>query len=551
MAENPRELIRAAQSAETQGDMARAVECLQKAAELYRDAGNVQRALQLLRHASRLDERRTDIAEEVNRLEWLPGALLARPQPDDDEDAVLASSLEQTVEGGLIPEVVHRQRLLEDALREAVLHASEEAPRDAAQSWVIDSEVTEDLPRLDAQLAHVGGEDSAASTEAAPREQVATARDGERSEPLDVPNTSAVAGAEAASHTQEEDPRAARVSGGAETQEGFAEQGAAPESALEGASDADLTSAPPVRRRREARLIERGPTRADAALDAWCSFCCRPRTDTGDLIAGPAGAFICKSCLLESQSLLGDVTPVPPPPVARSDRAVEPVVGLVGQQAAQALLAQSLQGHAGCLLVVGPEGCGKSIWFQQLQREGQGLITLVADLDVASTSRPVLVEDVDRLNEASLALLCAFLKRPRHHRPTVILSARGRVTEPRDWMLRGDARSLPLWTTVSLRQAVRDAVPTSVLEHVQALLPVHAPTQADYIEIARQRLSLREPTVSLSEDVLRALAAAAARSPRAGHELHALLNRVPAGTWGLEPAAPPSASRKARRKPTR
>ncbi|MBL0694100.1 ClpX C4-type zinc finger protein [Comamonas sp. JC664] len=510
MAENPRELIRAAQSAETQGDVARAVECLQKAAELYRDAGNLQRALQLLRHASRLDERRTDIAEEVNRLEWLPGTLLARPQPDDDEDAVLASALELTVEGGLIPEVVHRQRLLEDALREAVLHASEEAPRDTAPQWVIDSEVA--------------GDDAAPGADAPPR-------------------------------TQEAGARGAPVAGAEERAEGLAEapeSPPAPEARLApAASDADADFAPPVRRRREARLIERGPTRADAALDAWCSFCCRPRADTGDLVAGPAGAFICKSCLLESQSLLGDVTPVPPPPVARAERAVEAVVGLVGQQAARDLLAQSLQGGARCLLVVGPEGCGKSLWFQQLQREDQGLLTVVSDLDLSSASRPVLVEDVDRLDDASLARLCAFLSGPPHHRPVVILSARGHVTEPRDLLLRGDARGLSLWTTASLRQAVRDAVPTSLLEHVQVLLPLHPPTQADFIEIARQRLSLREPAVSLSEDVLHALAAAAARSPRAGHELHALLNRVPSGAWSLEPAAPPSTPRKSRRKRTR
>ena len=38
------------------------------------------------------------------------------------------------------------------------------------------------------------------------------------------------------------------------------------------------------------RLIERGPTLADPELAAWCSFCCRPRTEVGNLVAGPAGA---------------------------------------------------------------------------------------------------------------------------------------------------------------------------------------------------------------------------------------------------------------------
>ncbi len=52
-------------------------------------------------------------------------------------------------------------------------------------------------------------------------------------------------------------------------------------------------------------LVERGPTLADPTLQAWCSFCCLPRTEVGDLVAGPAGAFICQKCLGESAKLLG------------------------------------------------------------------------------------------------------------------------------------------------------------------------------------------------------------------------------------------------------
>jgi len=468
MAENPRELIRAAQSAEMQGDVARAVECLQKAAALYRDAGKTPRALQLLRHALRLDGRRGDIAEEVNRLEWLPETLLARPPVEDDEDA----PLERSLDAEPLPEGVQRQRLIEDALREAALHASDEAPRDSAQAWVIEREVVEDLQRLDAQLAQAA---EAADTIEAPEE-------------------------------------------------------ARP------------------RRRREVRLIERGPTRADAALDAWCSFCCRPHADTGDLVAGPAGAFICKSCLLESQSLLEDVAPAPPTPVSRAPLAAESVVGLVGQGAVRDLLMQSLQAQTRCLLVVGPEGTGKSTWFQQLQREGHGVITSLADLDGASAARALLVEDVERLSAEAHATLQSFLA--RHRRPTVVLSARGHVREHQGLALRGDARTVLLPTTASLSQAVRGAVPTGLLEHVQVLLPLRVPTQSEFVEIARARLASREPAVSLSEDVLAALATEAGRSPRAGHELHALLNRVPTGTWHLEPAAKPAAPRKARRKRT-
>ncbi|MFP2963670.1 ClpX C4-type zinc finger protein [Myxococcus sp. 1LA] len=453
MAENPRELIRAAQSAETQGDVARAVECLQKAAELYRQSGNPSRALQLLRHAQRLDGSRADIAEAVNRLEWMPDPARAGAGPDSDDEEALAAS---GVETGLLLDVVHRQRLIEDALREAALLARDDTPASAAQAWVIETEVTEDSQRLEAQLARVAGEgegDASGDEAEVPfSSHVASARaQGDRSSTLgwsvaahgmNVPTTamsppeSAPAVAPGMSVPSASLSPAESASAGAigisvpsmstlsEGNAGNARWGALQDAgetrpsspALEGGDDGGpagqggLSDAPP-RRRKEARLIERGPTRADAALDAWCSFCCRPRTDTGDLVAGPAGAFICKSCLNESQSLLGDVTPVPPPAVTRTERPVEPVMGLVGQQAAQSLLTQSLDAQARCLLVVGPEGSGKSVWFQQLQRDGVGAITSVADLDAAGTSRVLLVEDVDRLDATSHAALRAFLAR--------------------------------------------------------------------------------------------------------------------------------------------
>jgi hypothetical protein len=61
-------------------------------------------------------------------------------------------------------------------------------------------------------------------------------------------------------------------------------------------------------RRRPARpeLFQRGPTLADPALEAWCSFCCRPGKEVGALIAGPAGAYVCRGCAQESMRLLGN-----------------------------------------------------------------------------------------------------------------------------------------------------------------------------------------------------------------------------------------------------
>lgn len=44
---------------------------------------------------------------------------------------------------------------------------------------------------------------------------------------------------------------------------------------------------------------------ADADQAAWCSFCCRPGSEVGRLVAGPAGAYICRSCVQRALSLLG------------------------------------------------------------------------------------------------------------------------------------------------------------------------------------------------------------------------------------------------------
>lgn len=51
---------------------------------------------------------------------------------------------------------------------------------------------------------------------------------------------------------------------------------------------------------------ERLPVLADPIHPAWCSFCCRPGVEVGSLVAGPVGAFICRSCVERALRLLGD-----------------------------------------------------------------------------------------------------------------------------------------------------------------------------------------------------------------------------------------------------
>ncbi|MFN0061644.1 MAG: ClpX C4-type zinc finger protein [Myxococcaceae bacterium] len=56
--------------------------------------------------------------------------------------------------------------------------------------------------------------------------------------------------------------------------------------------------------RRPGLDFERGPALADPTSAAWCSFCCRPDKEVGQLVASPTGAFVCAACVAEAQRLL-------------------------------------------------------------------------------------------------------------------------------------------------------------------------------------------------------------------------------------------------------
>src|SRR6218665_527645 len=217
MADNVRDVIRAAQQAEIGGDKRRAIELFQRAAELCQRAGNTARAGQVLRYALRLDPSRADLREALDRLGAVGGRedLAPGPPPREDDDETGPEGTWEVEEDGTS---------LQEALREAEL---------------------------------------ALERRANPVELAVKAM---RSAVLDAPGE------------RSEEPPARAAS------------------------------------EEEGRFIERGPTRADPSLDAWCSFCCRPRAEVGPLVAGPAGAFICAACIGESGGLLGGVAPRPPSP---------------------------------------------------------------------------------------------------------------------------------------------------------------------------------------------------------------------------------------------
>ncbi|QRK07083.1 hypothetical protein JQX13_44705 [Archangium violaceum] len=434
MAENVRDVIRAAQAAELGGDKPRAIELLRLAADLCRRSGNMPRAEQLLRYALRLDPSRKELEEEIRQVEAEARAVSppVAPEPEPDEEP----------EPGVWVLEEDTSSSLHEALREAELAVDRRTHPVATAVEVVRAAVLS----------------------------------------MDVPSG-----------------QVART-------------------------DA------PVEVRKEEPFIERGPTRADPSLDAWCSFCCRPRSEVGALVAGPAGAFICSSCIGESGALLGGVAPVAPAarrtPVSRS-----PVsFALVGQAAARESLERGLEAGVRRVLLLGPEGSGKSTWMRELVEQGRGVLVGPDSLERAPADAVLLVEDVDRLPPSEQSALGAFLA--RHPERTVLMTTRGgsAVSGP---VLLSDSGRLPVPTTAALSEAVGGALPVVLLEQVQLLVPLEQPGVEDLVEIARRRLASREDC-RLSDEALTALATEAARSPRSGHELQALLARVPPGTWRLE-----------------
>ncbi len=51
-------------------------------------------------------------------------------------------------------------------------------------------------------------------------------------------------------------------------------------------------------------MPDRGPVLADPKIDAWCSFCCKPNTEVGRLVAAPTGTFICSGCIAQAREML-------------------------------------------------------------------------------------------------------------------------------------------------------------------------------------------------------------------------------------------------------
>lgn len=245
-------------------------------------------------------------------------------------------------------------------------------------------------------------------------------------------------------------------------------------------------------------LVEtRTPQLADPAIDAWCSFCCRPASEVGALVAGPAGAFICAGCTELSNALRGGERRATP-------RTVE-LTALTHELPAQRRARERFLRHrARVSLVIGPAGTGKSAFLAS-----------VAHAD-------------HRAHDASGALnvreLLEWLEAPTRTVSLVITAA---IPTP-SLVLEGEHGPEPIHDTATLI-ATLPHLPKDLTSRIDAVHPFDEPTEADLISLARHLAQSRQ--LVLPDPVIAQLVALALRAKTGAHELVTLLGRIPPGTY--------------------
>lgn len=301
--------------------------------------------------------------------------------------------------------------------------------------------------------------------------------------------------------------------------EGVDEDGAGEELLADGPIP-DPPASPPLPARSRRVLEERTATLAPPALEAWCSFCCKPKREVGTLVAGPAGAFICSSCVQTAEALLTGA------PVAAPRAVAAPMPPSFVETRAAIEARKRLEARTGRVtLLVGPEGSGKSAVLAALgdtlrldESAGPELVSAppgeVLRIDLLAPVTPQLEHALLSLLERGGRVAIAVRAEP----PTPAL------------VLTGASGEEPLYDTRGLAAALGSLLPRSLLESVDGVVVLRAPDAAALEELAVGLVATRGDVV-LSEETLKQIAGLAHQSGRGAHELVALLARVPRGQW--------------------
>lgn len=236
-------------------------------------------------------------------------------------------------------------------------------------------------------------------------------------------------------------------------------------------------------------LVEqREPKLADPNADAWCSFCCRPKTEVGPVVGGPTGSFVCASCVSTSSQLLK--VPAPGGEVIPTWK----ITALDHQLPSQRRATQRLTRlRAKLTLVIGPTGSGKSAWLATL-----------GNVRVLDGSSPMTVTD-----EPTFIVITG-------EPPAPVLT------------LQGEHGLEPIHDTATLSKSLPH-LDCKLIEQIDAVFPFETPTRDSLRELAQAIASSRGLT--LPETAFTQLTELAHRSGRGAHELIALLARIPTGSY--------------------
>ncbi len=236
---------------------------------------------------------------------------------------------------------------------------------------------------------------------------------------------------------------------------------------------------------------------ADPALDAWCSFCCRPTVEVGALTAGPTGSYICRGCTERARALLDGETPPTQAP-NEIEKPASPSVALLAAQ--QSALTHYLRRSPKLALVIGPEGVGKSVVASAIRERARRVTVIEA---------PVRDDAVPTTGYAVIVV--------RGDPPAPALT------------LDGPNGPEPVFDTDALVSAAAGQISKAVLAKVDAVFALPALDSAALRELATVLLTARQ--ISLPAATIDTLVGLAEKSGRASHELVSLVARIPPGQY--------------------